>query len=258
MRSQIICFLELVRRELYLFFREFKGRMIDMVINMVTWVVVFGYFMSDLGLQSSYGALVLVGVIASFGLFETVFRATALSEDVFDKQVSNFLVLPMPSSWFFIAISVAWAISSGILSISLLPIGKVILWNKFDLSKFSAFKFCTIFVIGNLFYGFFALWLSSLVVNLRNSSWLWNRVISPLYMFCGFFYSWQNAYDIAPWVGYLHLLNPMIYILEGTKAAVFGQEEYLPFWICAFATLVFTLFFYVHSIRKLKKRADFV
>jgi len=134
----------------------------------------------------------------------------------------------------------------------------LLLWGKFDLSHASWGKFIFIFITSNLFFGFFALWIASLVTSLRNISWLWCRVINPLYMFCGFFYTWKSAYELSHFVGYLHLINPLIYIVEGSKASILGQTGYLPFWNCFFILWVFIAVFGFDAVRRFKKRVDFV
>ncbi len=256
--SSFRCFYELIRREMFLFFKQFTSRLIDISVILCTWVIVFGYLMVNSGLKSTYGAFILVGAIASFGLFETIWRATCLAQDVTDKKITNFLILPISSTFVFISIAVSWALSTGLLSLCLFPLGKLLLLNKFDLSNICFYKFILIFTVGNLFYGFFALWVASLVTNLRNTAWLWARVINPLYMFCGFFYTWKSAYELANWVGFLHLLNPLLYILEGTKAAVLGQKGYLSFWVCFTVLWAFTFFFAFDAIKRFKKRIDCV
>lgn len=258
MKVKLLCFYHLLRREMYLFFKEFFSRIIDLAVTLSTWVIVFGYLMAQSGLKSFYGSLILVGAISSFGLFETLHRATCLAQDVTDKKITNFLILPVGPSYVFVSIALSWALSSAILAFCLFPLGKLILWQQFDLTKIAWIKFLLIFLMSNLFYGFFALWISSHVVNLRNISWLWCRVINPIFMFCGFFYTWKSAYELVHWVGYLHFCNPLIYVLEGTKASIFGQDGYLPFWACFLALFGFTAFFAKASLRKFKRRIDFV
>jgi ABC-type polysaccharide/polyol phosphate export permease len=252
------CFLEIIRKEIYLFFKEFISRFIDISIILATNVIVFGYLMAGVGIKVNYGSIILVGAIASFGLFETIGKATYLAQDVTDKKISNFLILPISSSYVFIAIAISWAICTSMLSLCLFPIGKLILWNNLDLSNFSFFKFILIFSTGNLFYGFFSLWISSLVMNLRNVSWLWCRIINPLFMFCGYYYSWRAVYNLSHLIAYFHFVNPLLYILEATKASVLGQGEYLPFWICCCMLWLFIGIFAFDAVRRFRKRLDFI
>lgn len=258
MKSSLLCFYGIVSKEMYLFYKEFIGRFIDLTMVLSTWIIVFGYLMGHSGLDSSYGSFILVGAIASFGLFETIWRATILAQDISDRKITNFLVLPIDSKYVFVAIAASWAISTSVLSIMLVPIGKLVLWNKFDLSHMSFVKFILIFLSGNMFYGFFALWIGSLVTCLRNTSWLWARLINPIFMFCGYFYTWKSAYEMSHFIGYLHFINPLLYVLEGSKAAVLGQEGYLPFWWCLLIVILTSFFFAFDGIRRIKKRIDFV
>ncbi len=252
------CFLELIRKELYLFKQAFLSNFIDVCVMATTNTVVYGYFMSKMGLNSTYGFFILIGAVSTFALFMTIGKASGMAQDIEDKKIANLLILPIKSQAVFASQAIAWAIGGSILSLCLIPLGKLILWNSFDLSQLSLYKFGLIFLTGNLFYGFFALWIASWITDLRYISWLWCRVINPLFMFCGYFYTWKAVCEVSPVLGALHLLNPLLYVLEGTKAAVLGQTGFLPFWVCFFALWGFMGLFGAHAIYRLKKRLDCV
>lgn len=259
MSSSFRCFLELLRRECILFFKDFVGKLIDSSIFLATTILVFGYFISTSGIEAGYGQFVFIGCVASFGLFEVIWRATTLVIDITgDRVISNFLILPLPANYVLASTAIGWAIGTSIVNICLFPIGLLILFGKFDFSQVSVVKFILIFILGNLFFGFFALWIASLIKNIRKASWLWARVVNPIFMFGGFFYSWQMAYEMSHWVAYANLVNPVLYVLEASRASVLGQGEYLPYWTSFFVILAFTVFFLFDGIRRLKKRLDCV
>ena len=83
------------------------------------------------------------------------------------------------------------------------------------------------------------------------------RIINPMFMF-GYLYSWQSVYAMSPLGGYLSLLNPLLYVMEGMRQGVLGQQGYLPFLdeLCG-ADRVYVVFA-VHAIVRLKKRLDCV
>lgn len=58
-------------------------------------------------------------------------------------------------------------------------------------------------------------------------------------------------------IGYITLLNPLTYIMEGNRSAALGPSEYIPFWI-SFALWLFILLCAGDGIRRLKKRLDCV
>ena len=257
MRSEIGGAIQFIKKEIYLSFMNFKSDLLDNLITFVNWVIVFGYFMPTSGLNN-LGSLIFVGAIASFGLFGTIWRATVLAQDVTEKKINAHLVLPMPSSYVFIGTVISWSICVATITLCLFPIGKIVLWNQLDLSHFSIPRGIGIFVLSHLFYGFFSLWVSSLVVNLRSSGWLWCRVVNPLFMFSGFFYTWKEAYALSPWIGVLNLANPLLYIVEATKVSFFGKEGYLPYWLSVVVVLLFTIGFAIDGVRRFKKRIDYV
>jgi ABC-2 type transport system permease protein len=257
MTAEIGCIFQFTRKELYLSFKGFKSDLLDNLISFANWVVVFGYFMPSAA-RNDLGSLILVGAIASFGFFGIIWRATILAQDITDKKVNAYLILPMPSSYVFIGTVISWSIYAATITLCLFPIGKLILWNQLDVSHLSILKCIVIFALSHVFYGFFALWVSSLVTNLRSTGWLWSRVVNPLFMFSGFFYTWKEAYAMSPWIGGLNLVNPLLYILEATKVSFFGPEGYLPYWLSILAVALYTTFFAIDGVRRFKKRIDYV
>lgn len=252
------CFQGLVAKEMYLFLKNCHNTFLDVAFMLATNAVVFGYFMSSKGLGAGYGPFILVGAIATFGLFDITWKATLLAHDMHQKKINNYLTLPVSTGQVFFSFAVSWGMQTGLISLVMIPIGKIILWNQWDLAYFNIWKYLLIFIPANLFYGVFALWVSSLVTNLRNTSWMWYRLINPLFMFCGFYYSWKSVYQLSHEIGYLHLINPLLYILEGTKGAVLPPEGFLPFGYCVLAVWFFIFVMGYDAIKRLKKRVDSV
>jgi len=77
-------------------------------------------------------------------------------------------------------------------------------------------------------------------------------------MFGGYMYSWYAVYHVSPLIGYAHLINPVLYVMEGMRAAVLGQEGYLPFWFSFTALFAFTVVIAWDALRRLRKRLDCV
>ncbi len=251
--------LQLLRRDLLRYKREFFSKLFDTASLLFTNLVVFGYFMGSFGLTSSYGPFMLISAIASFGFFDTIGKVSELISDIEgDRTISYTLTLPIPSWLVFVYIGIYWAINSMLISILLFPIGKLILFDQFDLSKISYFKMILMFITLNLFYGYFSLWITSMLKNISNLGILWVRVINPLIMFGAYFYSWVAVFKVSPVIGYVNLINPLVYAMEGMRAAALGQEGYLPFWISMPVLLLFTLACAWHGMRRLQKRLDCV
>lgn len=249
----------LIRRDLRVFGEEFVGKLIDAAILLFTTVIIFSYFLPSYGLESNYGPFILIGVIAGFGFFEIIGKVGVMIADMEgDKTILYTLTLPIPSWLVFVYIGLSWALISSIISLILFPLGKLVLFSQFDLTKISLWRFLLIFVLSNLFFGFFALWISSALKKMRSISHLFVRVINPMYMFGGYLYSWKVIYSVSATAAYLHFINPLLYVMEGMRAAMLGQEGYLPFWFSFVALTAFTLLIGWDAVRRLQNRLDCV
>lgn len=254
--NQFYIFKQLVFKDLILFFRSFKDKFIDLTIMLALNVIVFGYFMP--GLPATYGTFILVGAIASFGFFEVVGKVGLLITDLEGDRTINYkLILPIKPWLVLCSQAVAWAIEAAIVNILLFPLGKLLLFSRFDLSQICLYKLLPIILVSNLFFGFFALWTTSMLKGgVRGLQHLWIRFISPIYFFGCYFYTWKSAYSMSPIIGYLSLLNPMVHAMEGARSAVLGTNDYLPFYFTLLSLMGFTVLFAWDSIRRLKIKLD--
>ena len=257
MSKSIKCFLQLICYEFFLFRKEFFRKFFDLCVATTTNAIVFGYLFPLIGMKSQYGAFIVVGAVALFGFFDIINRITIFIFDITgDKTISYKLTLPTSTTLVFLSFPIGWGLISSILTFLLFPLCKLILLEEFPLSNLNFLHFVLIFPTINLFFGFFALWLASLIKNIRNVSWLWFRVVNPLFMFGCYFYTWGLVYKASPIAGYINLLNPLIYAMEGLRASVLGPEQYLPFWICFFVLWICIFFCAIDGIHRLKKRLD--
>lgn len=249
----------LICRDLRVFKGEFWGKLIDTSLLLFTTIVIFGYFLPSYGLTSNYGPFLLVSLIAGFGFFEMMGRVSIMIADLEgDRTILYTLTLPIPSWAVFVYLAVSWAILSSLVSLLMFPIGKLLLFKEFTLIHMNLLQFPLIFMMSNLFFGFFALWLSAILKNMNSLSHLFVRIINPMYSFGGWWYSYYTIAKLSPELGYIHLINPLLYVTEGMRAAVLGQDGYLPFWMSLAMLTGFTLLFAWDGIRRLQRRLDCV
>jgi len=250
-------YFHLIRRDLIVFRREFWTKFIDTALLFFTNVMAFGYFLQQEGAHEGYAAFFVVGAIASFGFVEIIGKVGLLLADMDgDKTINHTLVMPIRSNMVFYYIASSWAITSMIFSALLFPIGKLLVFTEWNWEAISFWRVVLLFVTANLFFGSFALWLSGVIKGMTRLNSLWFRYIAPMWMFGGYVYSWQSAYDLSHLVGYLSFINPMIYVMEGMRAAALGQEGYLPFWLSFCMLWVFIIACTMHGIRRLRRKLD--
>jgi ABC-2 type transport system permease protein len=258
-KTMVQVFFQLLKRDLTIFKRGYWGKLFDMVIIFATNVLIFGYFMPGEGLSANYGPFLLIAAIGSFGLIEIVGKVAFLLNDIEgERAISQLLIMPIRSELVFIYMGVFWALSALFLSLFLFPIGKLLLWTRFDLTAISYVRLIPIFLTGNLFFGSFALWLTSVIPGISSLNTLWARYIIPLWMFGSYFFSWETAYQLNPVIGTLLLINPVVYVIEGMRAAALGQVGYLPYWVSLLVLWGFIFLCTTHAIKRLKKTLDCV
>ncbi|NGX46145.1 MAG: hypothetical protein K940chlam2_01329 [Chlamydiae bacterium] len=259
MSGPLTVFWQLMQKDLIQFKHEYKDRLINTFMLFLTNVLVFSYFVPTMGTGMDYGAFIMIGAIASFGLFDIIGQVSALIADIEgDRAITFTLSFPMPSWMVFAQMGMRWATQSFLLVLILFPIGKLFLMNKFDLSAVHYGKLLLIFITANLFFGSFALWLGSMLKKMGDITHLFLRFINPLFMFGAYFYPWRDALKLSPIIGYATLINPMVYVMEGMRGAALGQKGYLPFWLCFGVLWVFILACGAHATRRLKRRLDCV
>ena len=142
------------------------------------------------------------------------------------------------------------------ISIIILPLSKILLWNQIDLSIVSWFWFFSVFIAANIFYGFFSLCLASIIKSLYQSSNIWNRIIIPMWWSGCFQFSFATLYGISPLFARLSLLNPITYACEGMRSAMLNSTEFIYAPYCIVALLISSVVVGYIGTRRMMQRLD--
>lgn len=249
----------LIAADLIIFRQMFFDKFIDLSIWIVLTTIVTSYVLPYFGLTADFGVFQLGGLIAAAGLFELYGNTVDLVSDFEGDRVISFnLTLPIPSWLAILSKAAYYFIIYTILALLMIPIGKLCLWNQFDLTTVNYPQLFLAILVLSLFYACFVLWVSSMITNMTKMGQVWARFIFPLWFLGGFQFSWMALYTTLPWLGIVTLGNPMIYITEAVRVALLGQNGFLNFWLCLLAILAFSLVCMYLGITSLKKRLDFV
>lgn len=247
----------LLWRDLLSFFRDYRGHLFNCLIWITSGVGVHVYLLPEFGLSKDFGTFILASSVASLSFFEVMLNAEFFVADLEGaNQISYDLTLPISHAMVFLQRATLFCIRALLLSIVVIPIGKIMFWSRIDLSNFVIWKFILIFLISNIMYGFIGLWLISFIQELEKVVNVWLRIFFPLWFWGGYQFSWQSMFEVSNYLGYVVLANPVIYVIEGTRAAVIGQQGAINFWICLIAASFFCCVFAWRGITLLKRRLD--
>jgi ABC-2 type transport system permease protein len=257
--SSFSIFYRLVCTNFYIARRELIGNIINFYIWAFCSLVVMGYIMQEFGLAHDYGCFQLATVIGTVGLFQVYgnsFRCIVDFEG--DRHSSYLITLPVSPSVVWASMITSYCLMGIILSWIMLPFGKLLLWNSFSLEAVSWIKLAIILALANLFYGVFTLAVTAHVGAMSKMENVWSRFIFPMWFLGGFQFSWAAIHKLWPEFSYILLGNPIMFIMEGTRAAVLGSTDCLPWYWCCAALIAFTGAGWWYTNYKMKRLLDLV
>jgi ABC-type polysaccharide/polyol phosphate export permease len=256
MRLSIGTCARLIWRDMAVFWPTFPGRLLNGAIWSGVTTCIFQYIgFGDVSMN--LGLFMACANAVSWGFFEVMENVSRLIADIQgERSITYALTLPLPQWMVFVRIALSNALQAMAIAVFLLPMAKLLLWNHFNFASVSFVRVGIIFVLIHLFYGFFSLWLASLVKNLESIGNIWMRVTYPLWFLGGYQFTWATFATKNAILAYLDLINPLVYCFEGMRAAVLGAEGYLPFWCCCGALVFFTVLTGIFGISRMTKRLD--
>ena len=252
----ISTFKSLLHSDFKIFAQTFKDSCFDLLIWISSMALVTYYVMPSFGLSHEYTLFLIASSAASAGLFLAWGATVTMVADFSGEQIiTYYLTLPLPSWLVFIRTIIINAFNAFLLSMLVLPVCTLLLWNKIHFASLHVGKYMLIMVLMSLLHGAFPLILASLIKSLNKIGSLWMRFIYPLWFFGCFQFSWYSLYHVSRPLAYLDLLNPFTYVMEGMRAAVLDTQT-LPFGLCAVMITVFGALAAWVGIVRLKKQLD--
>lgn len=255
--NQLQTFVALLRRDAQEFRKHIFSRFIDACVWTIIVLYVSQYIMPKFGTKPSFGIFILVSNIAAWGMFEVATNVSHLLADLKGNQsITYYLSLPIPQSWIFLRIALIDAYKSFVSTLPVLPLGKLVLGDSLVFSHISFGKFVIGYFLAHLFFGFFGLFVASLTPSMQYVTTVKLRIVFPMWFFGGYQFSWYMLYQTNEWLAYLSLANPTFYIIEGMRGTVIQDPTLLPFNLCMFMTLGWTIACGILGIHFFKKRLD--
>jgi len=240
-----------------------RKKLINECIDYYVWagctLFISGHVLQAFGMSKDFGVFQLCAVLASIGLFALYGNAITIVSDIEnDRSIDYYLSLPT-SALTVLASSVAYYTIIGFTTgIAVLPLAKFILGDQLVFANISWAAFLFFLLLTNIFFSTATIAVAALVPSMDSFDVIWVRFIFPLWFLGGFQFSWKAINASVPWLSYVMLANPITYTTEGMRAAILGQEGYLPFWVSSTVLLVLLFVMARWSYVAFKKRLDFV
>jgi hypothetical protein len=250
-----IC-VRLVQRDLCVLVPTIKRR----AINIVLWTAILIYIFEYVGLGSvaGLGLFIAASECTNKGYLRSLTSAGRVISDLHgERTLYHYLTLPIPSWLVFVTMALSTTIELIAIDIWVLPVAKLVLWDRFDLSFGGCLKAAAIFLCAHLFYGAcFLLFASMKAASIVDFEVKRIRYFEPFFWLSAYWFSWHQAYVKSHLFGYLLFVNPLIYASEGMRSALFDRPESLPLWLCCVVLLVFTAVVGIVGIFRMMKKVD--
>lgn len=249
----------LIWRDIRVLQRNLIDSVLDSVLLPISFILVSGYVLPTMGITQAYGSFMVIGWLVAMVMNTPATEAAHLVADLdSEKRISYELTLPLPYWLLYLKYATVYAIKTMITNALTLPLGIILLWNRFDLTYFSFEKWVGMYMLMAFLFSFFALFVAIKIHTLEAHSRFWLRWGWQLMGLGGMATSWLGMYQVNELAAYVNLLNPMVYPFEGIRTAVFGQAGYINYWVCIIMMLIFMFFFAYQGIRNFKRRLDCV
>jgi len=240
-----------------------RTKLVNAFIDYYIWagctLFVSGHVLQAFGMSQDFGAFQFCAMLSAVGLFNLYGNAITMVSDIEgDRSVDYYFSLPTTAITVLASNVFYYTCIGFITGVFLFPLAKLILGTQLAFAQVSWLSVLFFMLLTNLLFATTTILIASLVPSMDKFDVVWVRFIFPLWFLGGFQFSWQAIYSKSPWLAYVILLNPITYATEGMRAAMLGQEGYLPFWICSTVLLVLLGVVGRVAYVAFKKRLDFV
>jgi len=249
-------FVALLRRDMRVARRELPFFLLRTTMQPLMFVVVFGYLLPKMGFMGpGYTTALLPGVLAislTFSSIQSV--ALPMVQDFgWTKEIEDRLLAPIPI-WLVAAEKIVAGVLQGLIAaLFVLPVARLIMGPIPNLTFGHFGDVLLITVLGAAAFSSLGLWLGT-AIQPQQIGLMFGVIIAPMIFFGCAYYPWQGL-SAVPVMKYAVLVNPLVYVAEGMRAALTPAAPHMPLRIVIPALIVITAVFWALGFRSFMRRA---
>ena len=249
-------FAALLRRDLRVARRELPFFLLRTTMQPLMFVIVFGYLMPKMGFMGrSYTTALLPGVLAiSLALSSIQSVALPMVQDFgWTKEIEDRLLAPVPI-WLVAAEKIVSGVLQGVVSaLFVLPVARLIMGPIPNLTFGHFGDVLLITVLGAAAFSSLGLYLGT-AIQPQQIGLMFGVILAPMIFFGCAYYPWQGL-SAVPVMKYAVLINPLVYVAEGMRAALTPSAPHMSLGIVIAALILITAIFWSLGIRSFMRRA---
>ncbi|HEX9483623.1 MAG TPA: ABC transporter permease, partial [Gemmatimonadaceae bacterium] len=206
-------------------------------------------------MRGGYQTALLPGILAvSLALSAIQSVALPMVQDFgWTKEIEDRLLAPVPT-WVVAAEKIVAGVLQGVIAaLFVLPLARLIMGPIPSLTFVHAGSVLVITVLGATAFSALGMWLGTGIAP-QQIGLMFSVIIAPMMFFGCAYYPWRGL-DAVPVLKYLVLVNPLVYVAEGMRAALTPEAPHMPFLATVGALVLVTAIFWRAGLRSFHKRA---
>jgi ABC-2 type transport system permease protein len=249
-------FAALLRRDMRVARRELPFFLLRTTMQPLMFVIVFGYLLPKMGFMGrGYTTALLPGVLAislTFSSIQSV--ALPMVQDFgWTKEIEDRLLAPVPI-WLIAAEKIVAGVLQGVVSaLFVLPVARLIMGPIPNLTFGHVGDVLLITVLGAAAFSSLGLFLGT-AIQPQQIGLLFGVILAPMIFFGCAYYPWQGL-SAVPIMKYAVLINPLVYVAEGMRAALTPSAPHMSLGVVVVALILIIALFWTLGMRSFMKRA---
>jgi ABC-2 type transport system permease protein len=249
-------FAAILLRDLTVARRELPYFLVRTALQPILFVIVFGFLLPKMGMiPLGYSTTMLPGVVAlSLTLSAIQSVALPMMQDFgFTKEIEDRLLSPVPIQLVAVEKVIAGVLQGIVAALFVLPVARLIMGPIPGLSFANAPLLLTVTILGGAAFSAMGLYLGTGIAP-QQIGLMFSVIVAPMIMFGCTYYPWAGLSHV-PLMKWLVLINPLVYVSEGMRAALTPTVPHMPISLILAALVVLTVLFMWMGLKAFDKRA---
>lgn len=249
-------FTAILLRDMTVARRELPYFLLRTTLQPIMFVVIFGFLMPKMGIvAANYTGLMLPGILAlSLTLSSVQSVSLPMVQDFgFTKEIEDRLLSPISHELVAVEKMVSGVLQGIVAALFVLPIARLIMGPIPGLTFAHLPLLLLITILGGAAFAAIGLFLGTGIAP-QQIGLMFSVIIGPMIMFGCTYYPWRGL-DRVPLMKYLVLIDPLVYVSEGMRAALTPSIPHMALWGIVVALLAITVIFTRLGLRTFEKRA---
>lgn len=246
----------LLMRDVVVAKRDVVGIVIRTMLQPLLFTFVFGFLLIRIGMiPKAYSTMIIPG-IAGLSLTMASIWAVAMpliADFGFTKEIEDRLLAPVPTEVIAVEKLVAGILQGAFTATVVLPLARFIIGPIPGLSLRNLPLLALMVILSGAVFSAFGLFLGT-AMQPQHISLMMQVIFAPMIMFGCTYYPWRGL-DAFPVLKYLVLINPLVYVSEGLRAALTPTVPHMPLAVILAALVTMTLLLLWLGMRGFRRRA---